>query len=84
MYFLGESTYVQYRGYGKKPRELQEYMAERDGEIPPYMPLPGRNVEFRVEGPGWYRKIRWSGKGKLPAEVMDYVKEHGALPSYDE
>ena len=58
-------------------------MSEHDGNIPPYIPLPSRTVLFRM---GFYggRCVKWSGRGELPGEVVEYVRENGALPPYDE
>ncbi|MFC1499200.1 hypothetical protein ACFLS1_12135 [Verrucomicrobiota bacterium] len=83
LYFLGGALYVQYSGRGPRPKEIEEYMAHRNGEAPPYIPLPAGNVEFCI-GRGGLHKVRWSVRGRLPEEVMEYVRENGVLPAYNE
>jgi len=81
LYYIGNGTYVQYRGKGRKPPELQRFVQTHHGELPPYIPLPKHPVEFRFGHPVHPRmKVRWQGKGKLPVKVMRYVQENGTLP----
>lgn len=85
IYHVGVGTYVQYSGRGEKPALLRQYLTEHNGEHPPYIPLPGGPVVFKLGaliGSG-VRNIRWPGKGKLPREVMAHVEEHGVLPPHD-
>jgi len=28
------------------------------------------------------RKIKWSGRGAIPAEVLEYLNENGVLPTH--
>lgn len=81
LYFLGAGSYVQHDGKKKLPEPIQKWMAENGGELPPYMPLPSRAVEFHMdeEHSGVYT-IPWSGKGTLPEPVLEYLKENGTLP----
>ena len=75
-------NYVQYDGKGRKPPSLAAYIARSDGEYPPYIPLPTRMTTF-VLGDGYraQRRVRWKGHGRLNAEIVDYVRENGVLPS---
>jgi len=84
LYCIKNGQYVQHNGNGKRPAALDEFARTHDGELPPYIPLPVRPVEFCF-GEGWQkpRKIRWLGHGRLPADVLDYVCEHGTLPHHD-
>lgn len=78
LYCLKWNSYVQYDGIGPIPPELAEYIGSHDGDLPPYIPLPRRPVEFRpVAGAG---TTAWPGHGPLPGSVLQYVMEHGSLP----
>jgi len=81
LYFLGTGRYVQHSGKGKLPPEVRAWMEENDGELPSYMPLPNRAVEFHMdeEHDGVYT-LPWPGKGPLPPPVLNYLREHGTLP----
>jgi hypothetical protein len=81
LYALGGSKYVQYEGNDEMPDALKRYIEEHNGEMPPYIPLPCKFVEFRME---WGGIIPWSGQGRLPDRVIDYVKENGCLPWYND
>ena len=68
------------RSYG----EVRRYAARHDGELPPYLPLPGGGTTFHMGERGRRdERIRWNGRGSLPAVVLDYVRENGALPPHD-
>ncbi|MFC1452739.1 helicase associated domain-containing protein [Verrucomicrobiota bacterium] len=84
LYWTGNGTYVQYGGKGKRPDVLERYVATHSGELPPFIPLPCGPVEFCF-GNGFtgIRNVKWSGRGKVPREVLLYVQEKGTLPSYD-
>ncbi len=59
--------------------ELQDYQSRNSGELPPYFFLPKGPVKFQVYSRA---TVRWTGKGPLPDEVMEYVQENGVLPDY--
>ena len=85
LYVLGFDRYVQHDGSKVLPRELKEYLATKNGEYPPFMPLPKGPVTFRLGGEfGSGRRVRWDGEEKLPEQVLRYVKENGTLPRYSE
>jgi len=78
LYCLRWNSYVQYDGNGAVPEALDRYIDEHDGNLPPYIPLPRKPVEFcPIAGA---RTASWPGSGPLPASVLQYVLEHGALP----
>ncbi len=81
---IGINRYVQYDGVGPMPVEMEEYITSHSGEHPPYILLPRGPTEFRIGGDLTVRarRYRWPGKGPLPAEVIDYVNENGALPPH--
>lgn len=84
LYHAAAGTYVQYDGGGLVPPELERYRRKNRGEFPSYIPLPSRAVRFQLlDGGGRARKIRWSGRGAIPADVLDFVNENGSLPPYD-
>ena len=78
LYCLRWNTYLQYGGTGSIPKELDDYIAGHDGALPPYIPLPRKPVEFDMLAGA--RKVAWPGHGPLPPVILEYVKEHGALP----
>ena len=84
LYFLGGHTYVQHDDSEEQPEILKAYIREHGGEVPPYMPLPGVGVEFRLRSANGCRIVRWSGCGSLPQQVLDYVRKNGTMPPYDE
>ncbi|MFC1498238.1 hypothetical protein ACFLS1_07200 [Verrucomicrobiota bacterium] len=77
LYFVRHGFYIQYNGLNEPPEALANY-SDQYGRPPPYIPLPKKPVEFDLF-PG-SSKIRWSGKGPLPEQVLEYVKENGMLP----
>ena len=84
LYCIRNSIYVQYDGNGERPRELETFMVANHGEYPPYIPLPARPTTFYLgERYTRERAIKWPGRGKLPDEVFDYVREHGTLPRHE-
>ena len=84
LYVIKNGTYVQYSGTGAMPRELTQYIKTHDGEFPPYMPLPSSETTFYLgERFVCEKRIRWAGKGKLPAVVLRYVEDNGTLPRHD-
>lgn len=78
--------YIQYNGKGDKPAKLEKYMALHGGEFPPCITLPPTPVVFRLgsseAAPAFVQKIRWPGQGPLPADVLEYLNENGALPPH--
>ena len=85
LYLAGIETYVQYNGCGPLPPKLDRYVSQHKGEYPPYIPLPKGPVRFRVteDGAKQGRAIKWTGKGMIPAEVREFVDEHGVLPPHE-
>lgn len=85
LYCLGRGVYIQHDGVRDLPSELRKYIAAHDGEYPPYFLLPSRPTHFSVSSDDTIRtrKIPWSGKGRLPKYVLDYVYENGVLPQHD-
>jgi hypothetical protein len=78
LYFIRPGLYVQHNGSDDMPPEIADYMTAHGGEMPPFIPLPAGPVEFALfEGS---HKVRWSGRGSLPAVVLDFVAENGVLP----
>jgi hypothetical protein len=84
LYQVGINAYVQYNGKGPMPPAVARYVSTHDGQYPPYIPLPRKPTEFRLGGdllvPA--RRILWPGSGRLPAEIVEYVDEHGVLPAH--
>lgn len=78
LYCLKWNSYIQYGGTGAMPKELDDYVDSHGGSLPPYIPLPRKKVEFDVLTGA--RKVAWPGRGPLPQAILEYVKEHGALP----
>jgi len=81
LYRIEKQTYVQ--GNGEAPPEVQAYMEAHDGESPPFMPLPREPVEFRI-GPVSPSPtlIPWNGESRLPDRILEYVRNHGTLPTH--
>lgn len=84
LYVVGRDEYVQYNGVGRKPAEIEKYIAGHGGAWPPYIPLPCSNTEFCM-GDRYKsgRKVKWDGRSKLPHQVMAYIYENGVLPPQD-
>jgi hypothetical protein len=84
LYHVGINQYVQHNGAGPMPVELEQYLASHSGESPSYIPLPHNPTEFLIGGDLAIRarRYRWPGEGPLPADVIDYVNENGALPPH--
>jgi hypothetical protein len=85
MYNLGNDLYIQYDGVSSMLPELARYAARHRGELPSYIPLPKKRTLFFLPHPAGrgLRKIGWPGTGKLPSEVVDFLRENGALPAYE-
>jgi hypothetical protein len=66
---------------GDKPKEVKDYLATF-GRMPSFLPLPMRRTTFLLgEGSHRIREIvEWEGKGSPPPALLEYVREHGALP----
>ena len=76
--------YIQYNGIGPMPQRVEKWIAQRGGEHPPYIPLPGRRHVFKMHAEnGRDIKVEWKGSGPLPDDVRDYLNENGALPPHD-
>ncbi len=60
------------------------FLKAHDGEYPAYIPLLRNKVVF-ILGNNFFggKPIDWSGKGKLPDEVLEHVSENGTLPHYE-
>ncbi|MCX7591253.1 MAG: helicase associated domain-containing protein [Kiritimatiellae bacterium] len=84
LYWLGNDTYIQYNGRGPQPAALRKYVAEHQGELPPFIPLPGGKTTFFL-GNAFVssKKVVWKGRGPLPKEVVSFVRQNGALPRYE-
>ncbi len=83
LFFVSAGRYVQYSGEGDYPREVELWMKYNNGELPPFMLLPGHSVEFHVDEEwGGRYVIPWSGNGPLPEPVLDYIQENGILPRH--
>lgn len=81
LFFVAAGKYVQYAGTGDYPPEVQKWIDASSGELPPFMPLPARKVEFHVDEEwGGRYAIPWPGHGPLPEPVLHYVSENGTLP----
>ena len=77
------SEYIQYNGVGPLPTRLEKFMKMRGGDFPPYIPLPGRPLVFKMNGDAGNFKVKWAGKGPLPEDVRIYLNENGVLPPHD-
>jgi len=84
LYLIRSGHYLQYHGRGRKPKELLRFMESHGGEYPAYIPLPKGAAVF-ILGNDFFggKRIEWPGKGALPEEVMEYVRENGTLPRYE-
>jgi hypothetical protein len=83
LFFVSAGRYVQYPGEGEYPPEVELWMKYHNGELPPFMMLPGHAVEFHVDEEwGGRYVIPWPGKGPLPEPVLDYIQENGVLPRH--
>ena len=78
--------YIQYNGQGARPAKLEKYIQLHDGEFPPCIILPRHPVVFRIGSSDsaltMVRKFAWPGKGAIPADVLEYLNENGALPPH--
>jgi hypothetical protein len=85
MYNLGNDEYIQFDGVSPIPPELARHMTRHRGEMPSYIPLPKKRTVFFLPHPSGrgLRKVAWSGTGKVPAEVCNFLRENGALPAYE-
>jgi len=83
LFFVSAGRYVQYSGEGEYPHAVELWKKYHNGELPPFMPLPGHAVEFHVDEEwGGRYVIPWSGSGPLPEPVLDYIQENGVLPRH--
>jgi hypothetical protein len=82
--YLVCGSYVQYNGKGELPQVVARYLKSHGGEYPPYIPLPSGPVTFRIgeDTRAGGRRYLWGGQGPLPGDVLDYLNEHGALPTH--
>lgn len=84
--YLVSEEYIQYNGTGLRPAKLERYSQRHGGELPPSIILPRSPLVFRIGNPDSarvpVRKLKWSGKGPIPAEVLEYLNENGALPTH--
>ncbi len=82
IYNLGHDEFIPYDNQGPMPRELQQYLKTHGGNLPPFIPLPPEPTRFVMnsDGFGHERIVKWSGKGRLSEELLDYVRENGCLP----
>ncbi|MDI6775250.1 MAG: hypothetical protein QME60_07665 [Verrucomicrobiota bacterium] len=85
LYVLGFDRYIQYNGSNDTLKEIRKIVKSRNGNWPPYMPLPIGPMIFRLGGEfGAGRHMRWNGKDRLPDQVLRYVRENGMLPRYSD
>jgi hypothetical protein len=84
LYWLRNGLFVQHDGKCRMPPELEAYLEEHGGEYPPHIPLPAGPTHFLL-GIRYVneKRVPWPGRGKLPAEVLRFVKRTGTLPPYD-
>lgn len=85
MYNLGNSDFIQYNGIPPLPPVLASHAARHRGELPSYIPLPRKRTVFSLAHPSGrgVKKVIWSGTGKLPEDVMSFLRENGTLPAYE-
>ena len=83
-YRTAGGRFVSYDGNGEKPKELQQYIATHNGEMPSYVPLPTDRTVFLIGDSSVKNrdKVVWKGKGRLPDRVLHFVNENGALPPH--
>lgn len=78
--------YVQHNGVGTPPSKLAKYIQLHNGEYPSCIILPGTPLVFRLGGSDSSGipalRLKWSGKGPLPQDVLDYLNENGVLPPH--
>jgi len=78
--------YIQYNGSGPRPPKLEKYIQRHGGDFPSSIILPRSPLVFRIGGSdsiaAFVRKIKWPGKGPLPADVLEYLNENGTLPPH--
>ena len=86
--YLVCGEYIQYGGTGPRPVKLEKYIKLHGGELPPCIILPAVPTVFRIGNSetarAFVRKYKWSGKGAIPAEVLEYLNENGVLPPHGE
>ena len=79
-------AYIQYNGTGDLPPRLAKYIQLHDGEYPSCIILPRLPLVFRLGGSESAGipplKEKWSGAGRLPEDVLEYLNENGALPPH--
>lgn len=81
LFFVSAGRYVQYTGEGDYPPDVEIWMNNHGGDLPPFMPLPAHPVEFHVDEEwGGRYVIPWPGHGPLPEPVLNYICENGVLP----
>jgi Helicase associated domain len=86
--YLVSGEYIQYGGVGPRPAKLEKYVRLHGGELPPSIVLPKVPTVFRIGNTDlarvFVRKFKWSGKGPIPADVLEYLNENGVLPPHSE
>ncbi|MEI6562902.1 MAG: helicase associated domain-containing protein [bacterium] len=78
-------SYIQYNGSGDVPPKLAKYIQLHNGDFPPCIILPCTPMTFRLgssDSSIIAPKVKWSGKGKLPDDVLEYLNENGVLPPH--
>ena len=84
--YLVSGEYIQYNGTGPRPAKLERYIQRHGGELPPSITLPRCSLVFRLGTSDSIRvpvrKIKWRGNGPIPADVLEYLNENGALPTH--
>lgn len=78
--------YIQYNGVGAPPAKLEKYIQLHNGSFPSCIILPRTPLIFRLGGSDSAGipalKVKWSGKGRIPDDVLEYLNENGALPPH--
>ena len=78
--------YIQYNGVGAPPPRLAKYIQLHNGSFPSCIILPRTPLIFRLGGSDSAGipalKVKWSGKGRIPDDVLEYLNENGALPPH--
>ena len=84
--YLISGEYIQYGGTGPRPEKLEKYIRLHGGELPPSIILPCIPTVFKIgnsdSARAFVRKFKWSGKRPIPADVLEYLNENGALPPH--
>jgi len=84
--YLVSGEYIQYGGTGPRPAKLEKYVQFQGGELPPSIILPCKPTVFRIGNTDSayvpVQKIKWSGKGPIPEDVLEYLNENGVLPPH--